>query len=373
MSDAAFGLLAVAVTVEIAARTYRSARHGLAWHSSLPLPSPRVLSFDSHPYALYVLKPQGDGLWPSNELGYAGKRDIVRARVPNSVRIYCVGGSTVQCHDPASGPDSSWPGRLQDLLAERFAGTRIECINAGVAGYTSAESLSEFLFRGIDLQPDIVLVYHNVNDAWTCQMVDGFKPDYSHARRHKPWTVGWINRLPQVPWLVSYQTLRDRLTRWFGKANALVYWFSDPPWKSVHAFNPEAVKPFRRNITNLVRVAQSAQAVPVLLRWECDWSARRLPPHLEEHPDATDAYFAFLEANNVALAQIAQECDCPHMTVGPFAPDHFVDTIHFSPLGLQEMARRVADQLEPIVRSTLGKRLAEASGPWTDRPMAHAG
>ncbi len=78
------------------------------------------------------------------------------------------------------------PGKLQDILTERFPGACVECVNAGVAGYTSAASLIEFLIRGIDLKPDILLIYHNINDAWTCQMVDGFKFDYSHVRLHKP-------------------------------------------------------------------------------------------------------------------------------------------------------------------------------------------
>lgn len=192
--------------------------------------SPKLLSLESHPYALYVKKQNCTGLYPSNSLGYTGKREISRERIPNSCRIYCVGGSTTEAHNPNQGPDSSWPGKMQDILAARFPGTSMECINAATVGYTSAESLSEFLFRGIDLKPDILLVYHNVNDAWTCQMVDGFKSDYSHARRHKSWDLGWVNRIPEISWVWTYQLVRECIMKRYGKSNALLYWISHPPW-----------------------------------------------------------------------------------------------------------------------------------------------
>jgi lysophospholipase L1-like esterase len=260
-------------------------------------------------------------------------------------------------HDSSLGPDSSWPGRVQDILASCFPGVRIECINAATAGYTSAESLSEFLFRGIDLQPDILLVYHNVNDAWTCQMVDRFKSDYSHARTHKPWNVGWINRIPQIPFLVTYQLTRDWVMKRYGKANALIYWISDPPWKTVHSFDEKAVRAFKRNIVNLVSVAQAWSCVPVLIKWECDWEARRLPPYLENSDETINAYFDYLRANNRVLEEIAAAFrDCHYLEVGPFEPHHFTDAMHFSSLGLQAMTERVADKLEPIVRSVLEEK-----------------
>lgn len=225
-----------------------------------------MLSYEQHPYLFYVKRPNSEGAYPSNSLGYAGKREFPRERVPGSVRIYCAGGSTVEAHAREEGPDSSWPAKLQDTLAKRFPEVVIECINAGGAGYTSAESLSEFLFRGIELKPDIMLVYHNVNDAWTCQMADGFQPDYSHARRVKPWDIGWINRIPQIPWLGSYQLLWDRVTRRWGKASGLIFWISDLPWATVRRFRPDAVGAFHRNISHLVLAAQAASCLPVLIK-----------------------------------------------------------------------------------------------------------
>lgn len=357
------------VAAELGLRLVRLVKRGERFGKPWPMPSAKLLSFESHPYCLYVKKPSCDGLYPSNSLGYAGKREFPRVKHPDSVRIYCVGGSTMEGYDPAQGPDSDWPGQLQELLSGRFPGTTIECINAAAAGYTSAESLVEFLFRGVDLRPDILLVYHNVNDAWSCQMVDGFTSDYAHARRHKPWTVGVVNRLPQIPWWGTYQLAWDWLTRRFGKANALLFWVSDLPWHTAQAFDPRLAQAFERNVTNLVSVAKTGGCAPVLIQWECDWSARHLPPYHERTERATELYFQLLRANNDALQRVAARFDgCTYLDVGPFAPSQFSDTIHFSPEGLSEMARRVADGIESLVRSVIeGRRAGEP------HPMGVAG
>jgi lysophospholipase L1-like esterase len=350
MGGWATALIALAL-VELGVRLLRWLRDGQALTKPWRLPAPKAVAFEDHPYALYVKKPNCDGRYPTNSLGYAGKREIAPSRRPGSVRLYCVGGSTVEDYDPAQGPDSSWPGKLQDLLSARFPEVPIECINAATAGYTSAESLAEFAFRGVDLRPDLLLVYHNVGDCWTAQMVEGFKSDYSHARRHKPWTLGWANRIPQLPQWWTYQLLRDWVARRFGKANALIYWIADPPWKTVRTFNATAVAAFERNLTNLAAIARTWGCTPVLIKWECDWSARRLPVYLEQTPEATQVYFEFLNANNEAVRRVATRIDgCVFLDVGPFDPQHFSDTIHLSPRGLEEMARRVARGIEPFVR-----------------------
>jgi len=352
----ATALVAAGMTLELLTRLYRSRRDrvsiaSLFWRQ----PSAKIHSFIPHPYAFYVKRPGRGGSYPTNSMGHVGKREYAKSRSPQSFRIYCVGASEIENIVPEQGPDSSWPGKLQDVLTQRFPGVKIECLNAGASGYTSAESLAEFLFRGVDFRPDLLLVYHNGNDAATCQMVNGFASDYSHARRPKPWTEGWLNRLPQVTWLWSYQLLREWATKRYGKIHTLLHWISDPPWQAAHGFKSEAVKAFERNIINLVAVAQAWNCRSVLIKWECDWQARRAPLYFKPSAETTELYYAFVQANNEALRRVAQRFDaCRYIDVGPMAPQHFCDTNHFSPSGLDEMARRVADQIEPVVKDLIG-------------------
>lgn len=343
--------------LELAARWVRVRRFGGRWWQSYRAPAPKALAFMGHPYALYVKRPGSGGLYPSNSRGYAGKREL-GTRGPDTVRIYCVGGSTMEAHDPAQGPDSSWPAKLQDRLTERFPRAAIECINAAASGYTSVESLIEFMLRGVDLRPDILLVYHNVNDVWTCQMVDGFQSDYAHARCQKPWDAGWINGLPQAPWWMAYQMARQWLADRFGRANGLLFWIANPPWQAAGGATPQAVDAFRRNITHLVGAAGAWSCAPVLIKWECDWSAAYHPPfYRRRSAESGRVYRALLEANNAALKDVAAERGCRYLDVGPFEPRHFRDTMHFSAEGLDEIAERVARGIEPLVASVLEARV----------------
>jgi lysophospholipase L1-like esterase len=339
----------MAVGVEFIVRLYHRLSRGYPFAAAYSVPSAKAIAYESHPYALYVKRPDAEGFYASNNLGYVGTQRLSREKPPGTVRIYCAGGSTTEQHDPAQGPDSSWPGQLQAMLAKLVPGA-VECINAGVSGYTSAESLAEFLFRGIDLNPDVLLVYHNVNDAWTCQMVDGFRSDYSHARRHKAWSVGWINRLPQLPHLRTWQLIRHHVTQRFGRAQALMHWIADPPWRTASSVNPAAVQAFRRNIANLVAVAKANKCVPVLIKWECDWSTRQLPPFLTLSDASLRTFYEYLRLNNAGLQAVAQQEGCHYVDVGPFEPRHFrADGMHFSGEGLTAMASRVARAIEPIV------------------------
>lgn len=360
-------LILVFLVLEGFVRLYRYLRYTEGFKSSYSEAKPKSLSFQSHPYILYVKGTNNEGLYPSNSMGYGGKREFSKIKPIDGVRIYCVGGSTVEGHDVTGGPDTSWPGKLQDILLKKFSNKMIECINAAAGGYTTAESLIEFLLRGIDLKPDILLVYHNVNDAWTAQMVEGFKTDYSHARLHKKWKVPWLYFIPQIPYFASYQTLRGWVVNRFAKANALLYWISNPPWQATMNFKKEAVETFRRNIIHLILTSKGWGCIPVLIKWECDWTAKdwHVPPHLVGEKDKVRTmYHRYLAANNETLKAIASEFSCPYFDLTSFEPYHFSDTVHFSSQGLDEMSRRIAKQLEPIVSSIL-----ELKNGKTERPF----
>lgn len=360
-----FWSLVLLVAVELLWRLKKLIQTG-----EFPLAHPKAdmakpQAFTPHPYILYVKRPGLSGLYPTNGLGYAGSREHALVKPAGTVRLFFVGGSTAEEHVPDQGPDSSWPAKVHDLLSERFPGVRIECVNAATSGYTTAESLSEFLFRGLDLKPDILVVYHNVNDALTCQIVDGFRSDYSHARKVKSWAMPFVQRLPQVRFLFLYEYLRYLAIREFGFPNTVLDRIADLPWKSTEPFSQAAVAAFRRNIINLVNVAHVWNCKPVLLGWECPWETEgRFPwPHMVEGEIAEIGrrYFQYLRANNEALREVARAFPfCAFAEVGSFDERCFrEDKVHFSAEGMLRMARRAADALQPVVRSVLESQGSE--------------
>jgi lysophospholipase L1-like esterase len=99
-----------------------------------------------------------------NALGFRGK-EIITPKPADTFRIVCLGGSTTYT-TAVEDANLSYPAILETQLKERGY-KNIEVVNAGVGAYTSFESLVNFQFRVLDIEPDMVIVYHAVNDILT--------------------------------------------------------------------------------------------------------------------------------------------------------------------------------------------------------------
>ncbi|NQT23388.1 MAG: SGNH/GDSL hydrolase family protein [Candidatus Omnitrophica bacterium] len=348
---------------EIVLRVFIVAELKLGWKGRITsrlrqnFKEPKMLAFQEHPYALYVKTPNSEGLYPSNNMGYVGKRPISVEKPGNIIRIYSIGGSTIAMVDPAQGPNSHWPAKMQDLLNKKLGNNIVEVVNAGSSAYTTAESFSEFVFRGIDLKADILLIHSNVNDAWTAQMIDGFKSDYSHVRVQKPWKLNRVYSLPNLNFLISYQLIRHEIIERFGKSNTLIHQISNPRWKSTQNFTGERVRIFKRNIRNTIAVAQINSVKPIIIRWEFDWDSGWVPPYLDGSPKDALArkFIQYAKANNDALEELAEECNIPLIELGDFRSDCFSDHIHFNAKGLNEIAYRVSCNIYPFIEQLIEK------------------
>lgn len=127
---------------------------------------PQYRRFKPHPYLLYALNEDyrsADGLNRHNALGFRGA-EFPREKPPGAYRIACLGGSSTYT-TKVDDYRLSYPDQLQDVLRERYGHEGVHVINAGVAGYTSWESLSNLQLRVLDLSPDLVVIYHATNDV----------------------------------------------------------------------------------------------------------------------------------------------------------------------------------------------------------------
>ncbi|MDD5255175.1 MAG: SGNH/GDSL hydrolase family protein [Candidatus Omnitrophica bacterium] len=77
-------------------------------------------------------------------------------------RIVCMGDSvTFGWPVPI---DETYPNILERFMRERFAGRKIEVINAGVPGYTSFQGLMLLEKKVLGYRPDLLIVYYGIND-----------------------------------------------------------------------------------------------------------------------------------------------------------------------------------------------------------------
>lgn len=113
------------------------------------------------PYVLYLANPDYEG---HNEYGYRGEEFTID-KAEGTYRIVTIGASTTYGFGVL--PHQAYPPVLEDILNEDFGYTNVEVINAGIIGYTSYEVLTNFEFRVLDLQPDLIIYYGAKNDADT--------------------------------------------------------------------------------------------------------------------------------------------------------------------------------------------------------------
>jgi lysophospholipase L1-like esterase len=308
-------------------------------------PIGKATFFKEHPYCFYVKRENNEGIYPTNSHGYVGK---IEPTVPGQracVRFYFVGGSTTEEIDLSLGPESHWPALYTGKLNEHFPDLKFDCINAACSGYTSAESLSEFLYRGLDLRPHYLFVYHNVNDAWTVQMRKEFRSDYSSARVVGRLKRPLLARAPQIPLSYLYQLLRRKLMAGFVH-RGLMHYISDPPWTPAEYFDESRVEPFKRNIINLVHICRLWGCTPIILKWEHAKSISFQTALYSGQPSSYEnLYSSYIDKNNRALKEIASQYGVMYYDLGPMARDCFQpDGMHFTMVGRREFARRLFEK-----------------------------
>lgn len=116
--------------------------------------------YEPHPYLSYQHTPGDDGRFMIGAHGYRGQTpDNVSA----STSVLTLGGSAVF----GLGVEN-WRQDLARQLADRLSanGTQVTGINGGAVGYTSWESMINLATKGRAVDPEIVVIYHGLNDVW---------------------------------------------------------------------------------------------------------------------------------------------------------------------------------------------------------------
>jgi lysophospholipase L1-like esterase len=150
---------------------FASAEIGLRC-SGLDTPSVRNVGFPDEggllqldPELFWAFRPNvdieaGGARIETNPLGLRG--GPIEPKQPREFRILSLGESTT--FGSGVSNDETYTHLLQERLAAALPATRFTAINAGVSAYSSFQSLRYLETRGLALQPDLVLVYHELND-----------------------------------------------------------------------------------------------------------------------------------------------------------------------------------------------------------------
>ena len=236
---------------------------------------------NGHPYLAYVPKSdyETDHGKPyrktsHNAAGYRGP--LVAKPKPEGVyRVLCLGGSSTHGQTPNTDEDT-WPARLQVHLRDLAPDRKIEVINFGVYGYSTFESLVNLSFRGLEYEPDLVLVYHTINDMRCALYKLGgeVQTDNSH------WRAIWPKVMPSpgestLEKSLVYSALRKRFTHYLDRfktldAFAIVNYDPSHPDPYAGPTSDVGFDSFRRNLRSIHAIARSAGAEVMFISQACD-------------------------------------------------------------------------------------------------------
>ncbi len=144
--------------------------------------------FVGQPYTVFGNSPYWSG---HNALGYRAEYEIEVPKPPDRFRIVALGGSTTYGYLIPNG--LTYPDDLQRLLGDEYHYHDVEVINAGVQVYTTWETLANLEFRVLELQPDMIIIYHAHNDI-TARLI---QPEY--YRSDQPSRGVWRTEPQQLP------------------------------------------------------------------------------------------------------------------------------------------------------------------------------
>lgn len=300
------------------------------------------------------------GLNRHNSLGLRGP-EVTVPKPAGELRIVCVGGSTTytSCVDDWR---LAYPALLETFLREAGHG-EVTVVNAGGDGWTTLESLINFETRMLDLEPDLVVVYHAANDL-NARLVwppEAYAGDYSGSRQPlqrsasspPPWEASDAVRAILVSRGViephsSYVRTVDREPPTFF---AFKFWdqfargaYPSGPFREVGVDRMLAENPpiyFERNLEALVATAARAGARTVLATFVC---SEAFPDQVCAQPD----YARGLAEMNASLGAVAGRSGAVLFDFAArFPADRalFVDQVHLNEDGARVKARLFADFL----------------------------
>lgn len=110
------------------------------------------------PFLNYTINPS-----EANNLGYRNVEDTIVPKPAGVYRIVALGGSTT--YGLGMAAPLAYPARLQQVLRKDYGLENVEVLNAGAISYTSWNSVVNLAFRVLEANPDLVIIYHGVNDV----------------------------------------------------------------------------------------------------------------------------------------------------------------------------------------------------------------
>lgn len=336
--------------------------------------------FTRHRYLGYVATPS----WVNREnrhntLGFRGA-EITREKPPDELRIACLGGSTTYT-TAVRDHTKSYPAVLERELHE-LGYPEVRVLNAGLHAWTSFESLINLELRVLELEPDIVVVYHGLNDVKTRFVwpPERYRSDNTGYRVSTPsvflprwWEQSTLARILMTEH--GGMTPHADLQRTLDERTPYAYWskfrtqllrgnYPSLFFASVGADRILDANPptwFERNLAMMTRLTRDHGASMVLVSF-----ALRIEGIGGSNP-GTEHLLRAIDEMNRASAAVAERTGARFFdlaSVMPLDESLFADHVHVTEEGAALKARLIAEFLSEQVLSPSGA--IEPADPFHD-------
>lgn len=353
-------LIAYIITVEVLFRIFYSIKLKRPYRFIPKIPFKRIY-VEPHPYLSYVYKKNFicQRAMPANyplhkDKGYIfdelrtnnlrlvngpkGDRDIEIPKPKDLIRVNCLGDSTTINYISYNNQNYSYPMELEKILKRAFPDKNIEVNNFGQGAYSSAEILIKFLLDTIDTEPDIIVLYSGYNDLFP-SLTGGFQSDYSHARRnlgesyHLYKLVSMVPGIPLASWNFMVNNCLFSQNVRFSLWNVIS--------KEIPNIENDFIglNTYLRNIEHIINICK-ANSIKIVLSTYCHY--------LHDKIKVKKLNLKFREGlrlENEILRKLASKHNIPLVESDLLIPqedEYFVDSIHFTPEGMQLLAENIS-------------------------------
>ncbi|MHC4351190.1 MAG: SGNH/GDSL hydrolase family protein [Planctomycetota bacterium] len=287
-------------------------------------------------------------------MGYRGD-EIILPKPQEDFRIVCIGGSTT--YTIFTGYREAYPSLLEEQLVNSGY-DNVQVVNAGVPGWSTWESMINFQLRVLEIEPDMIIVCHAINDVyprfvWPPEAFRSDNSGYRIPRENAPDSVHYSCLLRIFA--VRFGLAKPAMDLAYLDSHAKTYVGDDyhaqkwngtfpkglfgqiPPTKIMEEND---LKYFRRNLENMIMIAQSRGINVVLATFA----------HTLEFEDPVkdldDVIHSGIDEANRELKAIARDTGVllfDFAELFPTEKQYFVDSSHVNQEGSTLKARLFAD------------------------------
>jgi hypothetical protein len=280
------------------------------------------------------------------------------------ISLVFLGGSTTVCHFVDENLRFPY---LTGVLLEKNLGITINSYNAARTGNDSLHSINILLNKIIPINPQIIVMMHNVNDLTILL----YEKSYWNNHFTRSTIIDINSELTTKKYL---QTMRDRLIPNIATQIRIISnnikdilrvshkntdEFANIRGKHIAINQTEIIRQFEMNLQTFICICQTRKIVPVLMT---------MPSRLKEHPDKLIAdsiknnkvnigyqeFKALFDAFNDSIRNKAKENHITLIDLDRAIPqenEYMYDTVHYTEQGSEKIAHIVSEQLQPIIKS----------------------